>query len=136
MDNYILAADINVICIKAENFPAGVLAAHQKLHALTGNDKKRKYFGISYPQGSGNIIYKAAAEEKHKGEAADLHCESFTIRKGKYSSIYIPDFMKDIAGIGEAFQQLLSQPGIDPQGYCLEIYEGENNVRCMVPLKN
>jgi predicted transcriptional regulator YdeE len=136
MSNYFLEGDINVICIKADSFPAGVLTAHQKLQALTGNDKKRKYFGISYPEGPGNIIYKAAAEEQYAGEAADLHCERFTIRKGQYSSIYISNFMNDIPAIGNAFRQLLAQTGIDPNGYCLEIYEGENDVRCLVPLKN
>ena len=136
MNSYILDNDIKVICIKAASFPDGVLAAHQKLHALVGNDKERKYFGISYGEGLGNILYKAATEEKYDGESIDLQCESFTIRKGKYNSIFIKDFMKDIAAIGKAFQQLLTQPNIDPEGYCLEMYEGLNDVRCMVPLKN
>jgi hypothetical protein len=34
------------------------------------------------------------------------------------------------------FHELLKQPDIDPTGYCLEIYEGMANVRCMVPLKS
>jgi len=136
MEEYSIENDIRVICIRAESFPAGVLAAHQKIHALTGNDEKRKYFGISYPEGLGNIIYKAATEEKFAGEAAHLHGESFTIRKGNYYSICIPNFMNDLAAVGKAFQQMLALPGIDPKGYCLEIYEGEKDIRCMVPLKN
>ncbi len=43
--------------------------------------------------------------------------------------------MQNIASIGNVFQQLLMQPKIDPNGYCLEIYEGDNDVRCLVPLK-
>ncbi|MEI7735184.1 MAG: hypothetical protein WCI49_06935 [Ferruginibacter sp.] len=43
--------------------------------------------------------------------------------------------MHVIASIGKVFQQLQIQPGIDPQGYCLEIYEGKNDARCLVPLK-
>jgi hypothetical protein len=136
MNSYILDNEIKVICIKATSFPDGVLAAHQKLHALTGHDTERKYFGISYPVALGNILYTAAAEEKYDGESIALQCESFTIRKGKYNSIYIKDFITDIAGIGKVFEQLLTQPNIDPDGYCLEMYKGLNDVRCMVPLKN
>jgi hypothetical protein len=136
MEQYFLDKNIKVICIQASSFPNGVLAAHQKLHALLGDEKERKYFGISYPEKPGSLIYKAAAEEKITDEAASLNCESFTIRKGMYNCIFIKDFMHDIASIGKAFHQLLMQPGIDPEGYCLEIYEGDNDIRCLVPLIN
>ncbi len=136
MEQYFLDKPIAVICIQAVSFPNGVLAAHQKLHALLGDEIERKYFGISYPEKPGSIIYKAAAEEKKPDEAAALNCESFTIKKGMYHCIFIKDFMQDITSIGKAFQQLLMQADIDPQGYCLEIYEGDNDVRCLVPIKN
>jgi hypothetical protein len=136
MEQYFLDNPITVICIQADAFPSGVLAAHQKLHTLLGDEKERKYFGISYPEKPGSIIYKAAAEEKKADEAASVNCESLIIKKGMYHCIFIKNFMQDIASIGKAFQQLLMQPDIDPQGYCLEIYEGENDVRCLVPLKN
>jgi predicted transcriptional regulator YdeE len=135
MEQYFLDHDIKVICIRAITFPDGVLAAHQKLHALLGKQMERKYFGISYPEKPGSIIYKAAAEEKNTDEAAQLHCESFTIKKGMYHSIFITNFMQDIPSIGKAFQQLLMQSDIDPDGYCVEMYEGDNDVRCLVPLK-
>ncbi len=136
IEAYTFDTDIPVICITATGFPDGVLAAHQKLHTLVAGRGKRKYFGISYPEEAGNIIYHAAAGAIVAGEAAALHCSSFTIRKGSYNSIFIQDFMTDIPAIGNAFRQLLALPGIDPNGYCLEMYEGENDVRCMVPLKN
>lgn len=135
MENYLLENDIGVICLQAETFPAGIMAAHHKLQELTGNDAGRKFFGISYPEKPGHIIYKAAAQEKYYNEAAALGCEHFTIRSGNYISIFIKDFMKNIPAIGNAFSELLSNPDIDPNGYCLEIYEGESDVRCMVPLK-
>lgn len=135
MEQYFLDHTIKVLCIQAASFPNGVLAAHQKLHALLGKEKERKYFGISYPEKPGSIIYKAAAEEKTADEAAQLHCESFTIKEGMYHCIFIENFMQDISSIGKAFQQLLMQRDIDPDGYCLEMYEGDTAVRCLVPLK-
>ena len=64
MQQYFLDSNIKVICIPADDFPNGVLTAHQKLHALLGDEKERKYFGISYPDKPGSIIYKAATKEK------------------------------------------------------------------------
>jgi len=42
--------------------------------------------------------------------------------------------MKDLQSIGKAFHELISQPEIDPNGYCLEWYLNQSDVRCMVRL--
>jgi hypothetical protein len=41
--------------------------------------------------------------------------------------------MKDIPAIQRTFNQLLAQPGLDPQGYCVEQYIG-NDMLCMIRL--
>jgi len=94
------------------------------------------YFGISQPNPQGTIIYKAAAEELEPGEAEKYGCESFTIRKGKYICIDIKNHMSDAASIGNTFQKLIAQPGIDPKGYCLEWYRNytDPDVKCLVGL--
>lgn len=136
MKNYTIDNDIKVICITADSFPAGVAKAHQTLHGLlAGAD--RKFFGISYQGRDGNIIYKAAAEEKYVGEAEALHCESFLIRKGSYTSAAVNNFMADVVSvIGKTFQELLKHPGIDKNGYCLEIYLTDNDMMCLVKLND
>ena len=136
MDKYYLEQDIKVFYVKASSFPDGIKPAFEKLHSLIKSPVDRRFFGISYPEKPGNIIYKAAVEEKYPGEAEEPGCETFIIKKGEYTSIYIKDFMKDISSIGKAFHELLQDPGIDPKGYCLEIYEDKNNVRCLVPLRS
>jgi len=135
MEAYILNEDIKVMCITAESFPNGVLAAHQKLHALFLLDKQRRYFGISRPNKKREIIYKAAVEEIGTGEAEKFGIETFTIKKGTFISELVPDFMKDISQIGKTFEKLLQQPNIDPDGYCLEMYINETDVRLMVGLE-
>jgi len=135
MEKYHLEQDIKVFYVEASSFPEGIKPAYEKLHSLIKSPAGRRFFGISYPERPGKIIYKAAVEESYPGEAEGLGCETFIIKKGEYINIYIRDFMKDISAIGKAFSELLKDPQIDPQGYCLEIYEGMNNVRCLVPLK-
>jgi len=129
METYNIEKDIKVLCITASSFPDGVLAAHQKLHALFPPNGRRRYFGISRPDGSKGILYKAAVEEIGD-EQSEL--EHFIIKKGAYISELIPDFMQDISQIGKTFEKMLNEPDIDPSGYCLEMYLNETDVRCMV----
>lgn len=135
IEKFILDKDINVICFQAKIFPEGIMEAFQKLHSLVPSSSGRRNFGISRPGESGEIIYKAALEETFEGEAKSLNCESFKIKSGEYESIMIKDFMQNITNIGSAFQKLTTRPDIDPEGYCLEMYLNENDVRCLVPLK-
>ncbi|MBK7873072.1 MAG: transcriptional regulator [Saprospiraceae bacterium] len=132
METYHLEQDWKVLCITADSFPEGVLAAHQKLHSVIPFSDDRKYFGISRPNQDGVIIYKAGAELLSEDEHADL--ESFIIKAGTYISITIQNYMEDIPAIGKAFEKLLSDPRIDPQGACIEWYLDNKKVQCMVRL--
>jgi hypothetical protein len=134
MEHYELAQDIKVYCVRSESFPEGVLTAHQELHKLVPYSSDRKYFGLSRPK-MGIINYSAAAEELHEGELSSLKLQDHIIPKGKYHSITIHNFMEDISAIGKAFEQLVSMPDIDPDGYCVEWYLSDKDVRCMVKIR-
>lgn len=134
MREYILENDIRVLCVKASSFPEGVMAAHEQLHRVFGPAGKRRFFGISHPDESGSIVYKAAAEQLNGAEPVASGYEAFTIRKGKYFSEFIPDFCADVQLVGKTFGALLKHPQLDPRGYCLEIYENDRDVLCLVPL--
>lgn len=137
MEKHFIEEDIKVSCVTAESFPDGVLAAHQKLHGMIPFTLERKYFGISRPDQGGAIVYIAAVSELETGEAEKLGLESFTIKKGTYVAKTIKDYMNDLSSIGNAFQELLADPEIDhDNGYCLEWYMNDTDVRCMVPLKS
>ncbi len=135
MDKYKLEKDIDVFCKTASSFPDGIKEAHESLHRLISFSPQRKYFGISWMNKTGDIIYKAAAEELTPGELSKHNLESFIIRKGDYIYIDIKDFMKIIPAIGQAFEQLKSDERIDPQGVALEWYLNDTDVRCMIRLK-
>ncbi len=99
MDTITFDNDIKVFYITAKSFPDGIMESHKKLHELVPFSADRKYFGISRPE-NGVIVYRAAAEEKENGEAEKLMCDSLILKKGKYISMTINDFMKDIPAIG------------------------------------
>ena len=134
MEKYFIDCDIKTFYVTATSFPDGVLKAHQALHALLPTTENRRFFGISFPGKAGNIIYKAAVEENYPGEAEQLNCETFIIRKGVYLSKTIKDFMKDLSNVGKTFQQLLQNTALDKTGYCLEIYPNEKDIICLVKL--
>nr|WP_294794672.1 transcriptional regulator [uncultured Mucilaginibacter sp.] len=136
METTRLENDITGMYVTAESFPAGVLAAHQKLHSLIPFSTERKYFGISRPEGGGGIVYKAAAEVLESGEAEKLNLQTIIIKKGNYISVTLHDYMKDLPAIGNTFQQMIARPDIDSEGYCVEWYLSDKDVQCMVRLKD
>jgi predicted transcriptional regulator YdeE len=129
-----LVNDIKVSCVAATSFPDGIAAAHEKLHAILPFEGGRKFFGISRPE-NGTIVYKAGADEIEENEAAQFKLESFIIKKGTYISITVKDYQKNLSKIRKTFDKLISKPGIDPDGYCIESYISDTSVRCMVRLK-
>ncbi len=129
-----LKKDIKVFCITAKSFPEGVLEAHQTLHSIIPFSKERQYFGISYPNTEGVIMYKSAAEILNNEEAEKYNLEVFTIKKGNYISAILKDYQNDISLIDKTFKQLLSHPKLDPKGYCLEAYLNEKDMQCMVKI--
>ena len=126
--------DITVFYVKASSFPAGITEAHEKIHALAPFPANRKFYGISRPE-NGSIQYKAAAEELSSGEAEKLNCDTLILKKGKYICLTVHDYTKDIQSIGRAFQQLLDQPDLDPQGYCVELYLNDKDMQCIIRLE-
>jgi len=129
-----LKDDIQVFYIKAESFPGGIKEAHRKLHSLLPSPEGRKFFGISYSNGKGAIIYKAAVEESYPGEAEKYGLETFVIKKGDYVCEILKDWVKDEEAVGKIFQRMLSDPRIDRNGYCLEMYLNNTDMECMVKL--
>jgi hypothetical protein len=133
MEIFHLDNNINVFYVQAESFPNGVLAAHQKLRKMLPNSKDRNFFGISYNSKDG-IVYKAAVEESFSGEAEKYGCKKFIIPQGDYLAETLRDWRKDERLVGNTFRQLLSDPRLDKNSFCLEIYLNETDMRCLVKI--
>jgi hypothetical protein len=134
MQKYELVNDIEVMYVPAQSFPEGILAAFEKLESKLASTGDRTFFGLSWPDKNGNIMYKAAAGEKYSGEGKKFELDHFSIRKGSYISEMVKDYKKNISRIGIIFQQLLLHPGLDTNSYCLEWYKGDD-VLCLVKLE-
>jgi len=133
METIALPNDIKVFYTTAKSFPDGIVEAYDKLHVLVPPSSGRKYYGISRPE-NGTIVYKAAVEEITPGEAEKFGLNTLVLKKGNYICTILNDWMKDTTEIGSVFSELLTQPGLDPEGYCVEYYFNDKDVRCMVRL--
>lgn len=135
MENIKIDKDIKVFYIQAKSFPDGVMEAFQKMHSLIEFPPQRRNFGISRPE-NGKIVYRVASQELTKGDLEKHNLTEFIIPSGEYIGIEIKNFRKDLSSIKKAFDQLLTNPYIDKNGYYIEEYKGIDDVFCMVRLKS
>lgn len=135
MEMTTLKDDVKLGMVRAGSFPMGVMAAHNQLHEKVAGDNGRGFYGISWPDKQGNIMYWAAAEELQPGEFAGKDLEPFTLVKGNYLYIDVKNYMKDKLAIGNAFQIILKDHRIAHDGCCVEQYFSDTDCRCMVRIQ-
>ena len=134
METITLHSDIQTLTVKAAVFPEGIKAAFDVLHGIFPSESRR-FFGISYQGNDGKIIYMAAAEVLSPPEIDETGLDTFTIRKGNYICEKINNWKEDESRVKNIFEKLLAQPGIDPNGYCVEEYLDDKDMIAMVTLK-
>ena len=123
--------DIKLLFLQAKTFPEGIMDAFNNLRAKIPGVEVRTCYGVSRPE-NGKIIYRAGVEELYPGEAEILHCETMVLKKGVYVGEVILNFMKDPEEVGYTFQKMLKEEGLDKNGYCVEWYFNETDVKCMI----
>lgn len=136
MEIFTLDQDIPVLFVTANAFPEGIMAAHERLHAIVPYSENRRYFGVSRPEEpEGPIVYRAAAELLHPDETERFGLETLVLKSGRYASLTVERYRNNPGSIGETFETLLEEPNLDPEGYCVEWYLSDEEVRCMVRLR-
>lgn len=135
MEKYILKEDMRVMCVGAKSFPDGIMDAFITLEKILPDISGRIFYGISYLNEHGDIIYKAAVAESFDGEAEKHGCEQFIITKGEYMTETILNWREEIESIGAAFETLLTTPQLDCNFPCVEWYKSDKEVLCMVRIK-
>ena len=125
--------DLRVLYVTAHSFPEGIQKAIDELYRKVPLSGKRTLMGISRAENNGSITYRAAFKEIENGEAQKLNLDSAVLKKGEYIYEEISNFRNNMSKIGQTFEELLKHPTIDPEGYCIEVYDAEKeSVRCLV----
>lgn len=128
-----LKEDIRLMLVKAKSFPAGVVPAYQEIERAIGNPKGRAFYGISRGDKGGGVLYWAGVRPIDDEENR-LGLEKFTVKKGTYITETVTNWRGREHVIGEVFQRLLTDPRLDPNGYCVEEYQDNDDVVCMVKI--
>jgi hypothetical protein len=132
MEKYNWEKDVQLFCFMAKSFPEGIQEAFDTVEKNVPDCDKRDWYGISYMNERGEIVYKAAVNKLSEDEQHEF--ESFTIPKGVYLSKNISNWMKDPTVIGEAFKTLLADPRLDTSFPCVEWYHTSDDVLCLVKI--
>lgn len=132
---YTISKAINLKCILADSFPAGISQSHAEIRELCGGNSDVTYYGISHPDNHNGIIYLAGAQENFVAETGKKLVAK-TIPTGDYIFMDVADYTNNLMKIGLVFDKLTHYPGIDPNGFCLEWYLPDDICRCMIRLND
>jgi hypothetical protein len=132
VETYILINDLKVFGVQVKDFPQGVAETFHVLINMIPDGNARSYYGIFQMNSTGNMVYCAAAEELHNGEAEQYHCERYTIAKGQYLTEKINDWQKNISRIKDVFTELSRDPRIDQTKPGVEWYKNDKEMVCML----
>ena len=126
--------DVKLLCVTAKSFPAGIKNAFSTLQESLPECEQRIWYGVSYLDENGAIIYKAAVTELVEGESNVSGFESFTVPKGIYLTEKLLNWMEKTQEIGNIFDRLLEDPRLDTSFPCIEHYKGSDEVVCMIKI--
>jgi len=107
-------------------------AFQQIMNTFPDQQGSRRLFGVSWPDGQGSLVYKAAIEESYRGRRKNWDWETYLLRKGEYLSLVVHNFMEDIPSIA-SLSPARRRSRVHPDTIGVEEYVSSSDVRCMVP---
>ncbi len=131
----ILDNDVSLLCVTAKSFPDGIQAAFHELKQRIPRNDTRTPYGISKPERDGTIVYRAGVEQAFEGEATQQGCETVIVKKGTYLSRTVTHWQSKMETLGGVFDELIRDPRLDPDSLCVEIYQSQTELICMVRIK-
>ena len=81
MEIYNLINDIKVFGLQVKSFPRGIGEAFESLIKIVPGGFKRPYYGISYMDTDGHMIYNATALEKYEAKPKNIIVNDIQLTK-------------------------------------------------------
>ena len=134
MKEYIIPKDITAIGKVVNTFPLGIDDAFQSLVKIIPGGFSRPYYGIARVI-DGKMSYIAAAMEHKEGEGKQLGLETFKIEGGIYLAEDVSDWRNKTSCIKDVFEKMLKDVRADRAKPCIEIYENDSVMHCLVKMK-
>jgi hypothetical protein len=132
MERYTLQNDVKTFGFPVPTFPLGIGEAFEKLLKMVPGGFNRSYFGISYMNKSGQMIYNATALETYEGEGDQYQCKTYIIGKGEYITKTLHDWRKNTVCIKDVFRDIMQDALADTSKPAIEWYKNEDEMLCML----
>ncbi|MFN8355486.1 MAG: hypothetical protein U0Y10_13600 [Spirosomataceae bacterium] len=132
MNTYTFDADIQLLCQQVSSFPEGIKDAFDQLMRQVPQPHLRHFYGVSYLDHQGNIIYKVATSALSTDEAPTLGLELFTIPAGDYLYETMLDWQSKTHLVKDVFMKLMQLPLFDDTFPCIEWYQTDTTLLCLV----
>ena len=125
--------EINVISVKAENFPDGIGEAFNRLESKLPSLRGRKFYGIllSKPEGK---EYRACMVPFNENESSVFDLESYTIPGGKYCRVILKGWEGKTNDIKKVFNSLSESLEFDSSRPQIEYYKSKKELILMMPV--
>lgn len=130
MELYQQAEAIKLIGTLVKTFPMGIKEAFDQLYETLGD--KRAYYGVSWMDEKGAIVYYAMAPALSDTEEQLTGYEKLTIPKGNYRTETVKDWMSKTDSIKDVFHRLTAGIKPDENHPCIEWYQSDDEMLCMV----
>lgn len=127
-----IMTDIKVFGEPVKTFPQGIGETFDRLIQMLPGGFDRSFYGISFMDKNGGMIYIAAATEQLEGEAEKYNCERYTIEKGTYLAEKVTRWRDKTDSINSIFHQLIQNNNADKKKPAVEWYKSEEEMFCMV----
>lgn len=132
MEKIILENAVAVFGIQVKTFPAGIGEAFEWLVSIIPGGFSRPYYGVSYMDANGAIVYFATALEKDPGEAEQYHCSRFIIEAGEYLAVTVDQWRNKTECIKDVFHDIMKDHRADKTKPAVEWYKNDDEMVCMI----
>ena len=135
MKTYHLDTELKIFGMQVTSFPDGVAEVFDRLVNMIPGGFTRSFYGVSFLDENGKMVYIAAAEQLEDGEASRYGCAEHSIEKGDYLVSVINDWRTKTDCINDVFHDLMQNAIVDLEKPCVEWYRNDDEMWCMVKVK-
>jgi predicted transcriptional regulator YdeE len=132
MEKINLDQDIKVFGVQVKTFPLGIGDAFEALIKMIPGGFNRSYYGISYMDPKGAIIYHATVAETTEGEAEKYNCDRYIIESGEYLSVTVNQWLDKTDCIKDVFHAIMKDGSVDNTKPAVEWYKNDDVMLCMI----
>ncbi|WP_157202638.1 GyrI-like domain-containing protein [Calidithermus chliarophilus] len=125
--------DLHLMVSRADEFPNGIRPAWERLESKLASLKGRKFYGLTFTEGS-QLVYYAGLEPVSAEEVAALDFPTLMIKGGTYARTKLFDWPRHADKIGEIFGELMRDFPKDPTGPTIEYYRSQSELHLLIPV--